>query len=138
MAWTHTTISPRKYLKSASPLTNMASAAVYSEAFDLDLSNNGYVWMGINVSVAGADVAATLKLQVSYDGTNYTNAITLSSDIDPHLTGDKMFYVDLTQYRTPWMRFVFNDGALAAGTTGRLTFLVIGQVPGSATDPYAS
>jgi hypothetical protein len=61
----------------------------------------------------------------------FTDVATLSADTNPHLTGDKLFFVDLTSFRAPYMRFVFNDGSLAAGTTGRFTFIVVGMIPGS-------
>jgi len=138
MAWVHSTLSPRKYLKSMSPETAMInSAAVYSEAFDYDMSDNGYMWVGINISTLGSAVVATLKLQTSYDGITYTNALTLVADCDPEVTGYKMYYVDLTAYTAPFMRFVFNDGAAATGASGRFYFIIIGKRAGAAaTDPY--
>jgi len=140
MAWTNATLSPRKYLQAtSSEITMTSGAAINSDPFDFDLSGNGYLWLGVKITTLGSDVATTLKLQTSYDGVTYTNALTLSSDLDPHLVGFKMFYVDLTSYTAPYMRMVFNDaGVTNPGATGKFIFYYISRILGTASDPYAS
>lgn len=73
-------------------------------------------------TVAFSDVAATLKLQGSLDGTNWVTLETLDSDVT-HTTGTLVYFPDLTTKEAPYYRFIFNDGSLAAGTAGRFKIL---------------
>lgn len=123
MAWTRTEQNNSYNLSITSAAVAMASAAVNSDVIDQDLSGTGCI-LGIQVTIAGSDVASNLILQCSPDGTNWITAATLSSDVDPHLTGYKLFLVDLTAISAPWFRLSFNNNALPAGTTGRIKFIV--------------
>ena len=90
---------------------------------NVDNINNKKIAMGMDVTVAYANVAATLKLQVSHNGTDFANYATLSSDTTPDVTGIKIFVVDLTDLYVPYYRLVFNDaGAVNVGTSGKSKF----------------
>lgn len=86
---------------------------------------NKKILVGINVTIAYADVAATLVVQTSGDGSNWaaTAAATASSDTTPNLTGVKWFTVDLTDIYAPYFRLAFNAGGVNCGTSGKLKFL---------------
>tara|TARA_Y100001973_G_C5133572_1_gene299092 strand:+ start:346 stop:759 length:414 start_codon:yes stop_codon:yes gene_type:complete len=85
-----------------------------------DKIENKKIIMGIDVKVAFSDVAATLTLQVSHNGTDWADAATLSSDTTPNVTGVKTFLVDLTNIYAPYFRLHFNPTGLSVGTSGTL------------------
>ena len=89
---------------------------------NVDNINDKKLVMGFDVTVAYANVAATLILQVSHNGTDFVDYTTLSSDTTPDVTGVKLFVVDTTNLFAPFYRLVFNKGELNAGTSGKGKF----------------
>ena len=87
-----------------------------------DKIENKKVVMGIDIKVAFSNVAALLKLQVSHNGTDWADAVTISSDTTPDVTGVKTFLVDLTNIYSPYFRLIFNDTGLSVGTSGTAQF----------------
>lgn len=85
---------------------------------------NKKIIMGIETTVAFADVAATLKIQASHNGTDWVDVVTLSADTEPNASPveAKPYFGDLSNIFSPFFRFIFNDGALSVGTSGRLKF----------------
>jgi len=99
---------------------------VFKSTTDLinDQINGKKIAMGVNVVVGFDDVAATLLLEGSHDGTNFHTVDTLSSDTTPNVTGVKSYLADLTDVKVPYLRMNFNGGTAAINTTGTLKFFV--------------
>lgn len=91
---------------------------------NVDNINNKKLIMGIDVKVAYANVAATLVLQASHNGTDWVDYATLSSDTTPDVTGVKLFVVDTTNLYAPYYRLHFNPTGLTVGTSGTLQFFL--------------
>ena len=77
----------------------------------------------INITTGGSDVACDMFMELSPDGTNFSDHgvagqdyITLSSDIDPTTTGYKVFIADLRTFRSPYYRIGINSAGLSIGT----------------------
>jgi hypothetical protein len=81
------------------------------------------VLVGINITVAFEDVAATLILQVSFDGTNWYDLSTLDSDTTPNVTGVQTFLADFSSTYAPYARLIFNEGGLDVGEAGTIKFM---------------
>ena len=81
------------------------------------------VLVGINITVAFEDVAATLILQVSFDGTNWYDLSTLDSDTTPNVTGVQTFLADFSSTYAPYARLIFNKGGLDVGEAGTIKFM---------------
>ena len=81
------------------------------------------VLLGINVTVAFADVNATVVVQVSGDGTNWVDHSTLDSDSTPNVTGVQWYLADFTSTYAPFVRLIFNAGGLTINTNGYISFL---------------
>lgn len=79
--------------------------------------------VGVNVTTAYTDVAATLIVEGSGDGVTWATVATASSDATPNVTGVKWYLVDLTSVYLPYYRLIFNKGALQVNTLGKLKFL---------------
>lgn len=98
-----------------------AATPTNTDAFTLTIGDQAPVVQLVK-TVAFADVAATLTLQGSLDGTNWTTLATLDSDV-VHTAGTLVYYPDLNGKEAPYYRFQFNGGSLAAGTAGRFKIL---------------
>ena len=81
------------------------------------------ILVGINITVAFEDVAATLILQVSFDGTNWYDLSTLDSDATPNVTGVQTFLADFSSTYAPYARLIFNKGGLDVGEAGTIKFM---------------
>lgn len=109
--------------------TNAATNYIYSNYFgkSASLPHNSFmgskIMVGINVTVAFSDVAATLIAQGSIDGTNWGLIDTLDTDTTPNVTGVQLYELDLTDWQVPYVRLIFNVGGLNVGTSGKLRFL---------------
>jgi len=79
--------------------------------------------VGINITVAFADVVAILVTQISYDGTNWTTLETLDADTTPNVTGVQSYVADFTTSKAPYARLLFNSSTLQVNTTGRIKFM---------------
>lgn len=120
-----------KYYAYGSTTADTATGAAYyvvSRAFGTSAgTRNNFMGTkficGIQVTVAFADVAATLILQTSLDGTNWVDSDTLSTDTTPNVTGTYVYLADLTSVYSPYARLIFNKGGLTINTTGKLKFL---------------
>ena len=91
-------------------------------ASNTDEIENKKIIMGMDVKVAFSNVAATLKVQASHNGTDWADVATLSSDTTPDVTGVKTFVADLTNVYAPYFRLHFNDSGLNVGTSGTTQF----------------
>lgn len=102
---------------------SIASTTINSTVHSIE---NKKIIMGIETTVAFADVAATLKVQASHNGTDWADVVTLSADTEPDASPVevKPYLADLTDVFSPFFRLVFNDpdGTLAIGTSGKLKF----------------
>lgn len=99
---------------------------VNSETIILDIGGQ-VVICGVEVTIAGAAVAANLVLQGSYNEVDWINVKTINADVDPEVTGVKQYVVDLRDTTCPYFRLRFNDGGAAVGTAGRFDFVVASQ-----------
>ena len=79
--------------------------------------------VGINVTTAFSDVASTLIVEGSTDGTNWCTLATASSDTTPNVTGVKLYLVDLSSIKAPYYRLNHNAGGLSLGILGKLKFI---------------
>lgn len=87
-----------------------------------DYIENKKVVMGIDIKTAYSNVVAPLKLQVSHNGTDFSDHSTLIADTTPDVAGVKTTIADLTSTYAPYYRLVFNDGGLSVGVTGTAQF----------------
>lgn len=79
--------------------------------------------IGINITIAFADVNATLVTQISYDGTNWVTLETLDADTTPNVTGVQSYVADFSTSKAPYARICFNAGNLQVNKTGRIKFM---------------
>jgi hypothetical protein len=106
-----------------------AAYTIASKAFSTsaDVVRNAFmgkkVIVGINITVAFADVSAALSLQISYDNTTWVTIATLDSDTTPNVTGVQLYLADFTSVYAPYARLLFNTGGDTINTTGRIKFL---------------
>ena len=111
-------------------LTNTANTLVtqpfgHQAADNLDTNNlcaNKKIIVGMDVSIAYADVVAILGVQISHDGTNWIAAATAIADTTPNVTGIKQALVDLSSIYAPFFRLAFNTSGLNCGTSGKASF----------------
>ena len=98
---------------------SLASEAI---ATNTNLLLGKKVVMGMEVIQAFSNVAATLTLEVSHNGTEFAEYATLTADTTPDVQESKIFVVDLQAIEVPYMRLHFNKGALSVGTAGTAKF----------------
>lgn len=129
MAWTGQTVETffARY-ETTSAITMTGATPTNSDVLGSSTHKLGGVpiLVGINIVSAGLDVVATLKLQYSFDNTNWFDHSTPIADTTPNVTGYKVASVDLTSWEAPYWRLRFNDGGLAVGTSGTFKFLLVG------------
>ena len=108
-----------------------STTAIYSRPLGQTVANGEVrnlfmgkkVLLGINITTAFLNVAATLITQISYDGTNWTTLETLSANTTPNVTGVYLYLANFTSVAAPYARLVFNSGALKIGNLGRVQFI---------------
>lgn len=110
----------------------LASPIIGSLSEPKNAFSNKKITVGLDVTVAFADVAATLIVEGSPDGTNWATVATASSDVDPHLTGVKIYLADLTGIFVPFYRLILNKGGLIVGTSGKAKFIYAIPAPAGA------
>ena len=127
--WTVTNTSNNKYayrildnndtLTSTTKTHKLVTPAIDSTS---KLSGNK-VLIIVHVTAGGDNVAADCFLEISADGTNFSqhegtgqDYLEVSSDIQPDATGQKVFMVDLTSYAVPYYRIGINSAGLDLGT----------------------
>jgi hypothetical protein len=83
----------------------------------------------INITTGGDDVACDMFMEISPDGTNFNDHgvtgqdyITISSDIEPNVTGYKVYLVDLRTFRAPCFRIGINSAGLDIAKEIRFQF----------------
>lgn len=102
---------------------------VYSRPFGTSASNvrNSFMGskmlVGINITTAFEDVAATLVLQISFDATNWYDLSTLDADATPNVTGVQTYLADFSSTYAPYARLIFNKGGLDVGKLGVIKFI---------------
>lgn len=116
--------------------TTPADTAYYVVSRNIGLKSatgdvrNGFmgskILVGIAIDTAFADVAATVTLEISGDGTNYYALATLDSDCTPNVTGVQWYLADFSSTYAPYARIKFNASGLVVcptGTTGYVHFV---------------
>ena len=102
---------------------NAATGDSVASANINDNLSGSKVQVQLNVDTAYADVAATLTVEASLDGTNWVSVATADADTDPNLTGYQVYNVDLTAVIAPYYRIHFNRlTAVNVGTSGKCQF----------------
>jgi hypothetical protein len=117
-----TKASVGKYVLLTSAEISTAATPVYTASFSAGIADQ-YLYVEAEKTVAFSDVAATVVLQGSFDGTSWFDLVTVSSDL-VHSVGKVVNYVDMRGKFAPNYRLAFNTGSLAAGTAGRITFRI--------------
>jgi hypothetical protein len=89
--------------------------------------SNTKFMVGINVNVAYTGGAATLVVQGSGDGINWTTVATASANLSSIITstGTTWYVVDLTNIFLPYYRIAFNAGGATVNRVGRMQMLYI-------------
>ena len=121
--WTSSTVNSQTVYTSADGEV-MSSAANSFVSGDITSNLAGKkILVDFEILVAYSDVAATLILEGSLDGTNWGTISTLDSDTEPNSTGRQVYVADLTDHSSiPKFRLHFNAGGLTVGTTGKCKF----------------
>lgn len=112
----------QKYTVLTTDSISSAATPTYSETFTGTIGGQTPL-INLVKTVAFSDVAATLVLQGSLDGTNWVDLHTIDSDV-VHTAGTIAYAPDLSVKTAPYYRFKFNGGSLAAGTSGRMYLVV--------------
>ena len=117
--WTSSTVNSQTLFTSA---TSQAASAVgasnslVSGNITSNLSGKK-VLISHTIATGYANVAATLTLEGSFDGTNFGTVATLDSDTEPDVAATEVYVVDLTSYTSiPYFRIHFNASGLNLGT----------------------
>jgi len=120
-----TTATPNGYTVKTSAETDAlvgTTDTVVSESID----DSSTTWsgkklvMGIDITVAYADVKASLVVQASHNGTDWVTIETLTTDTKPNVTGVTALLFDGSSYEAPYYRLHFNPTGLVVGTSGKL------------------
>jgi len=127
-AWTPTLTSNDKYVtvkqEENSALSSGSVTPVTPAINSLQKLSGNKVLIFLDINTGGADVVADLFLELSPDGTNWTQQnnllgtdyITVSTDINPNTEGVKVFMIDLTDWFSPYFRIGFNSAGNNLGT----------------------
>ena len=140
MAWTGTTVEDFfARFETTTAITMTGATPSNSDVLGgaTHLLGGKPILVGINIVSGGLDVLATLKLQYSFDNTNWYDQSTPIADTTPNVTGYKVAAVDLSAIHAPYWRLRFNDGGLAVGTSGTFKFLLVGMSDVSNTMAHA-
>jgi hypothetical protein len=117
-----TTTSIGKYVLLQTEEISSAATPVYTASFSVGMADQ-YLYVESEKRIAFSDVAATVVIQGSFNGTDWFDLATANSDL-VHTAGKVVNYVDMRGKFAPYYRVAFNTGSLAAGTAGRITFRV--------------
>ncbi len=115
------------YTVKTTPTTAALSAAtneLVSEniAANVDTIENKKIVMGVDIKTAYDNVAASLIVEVSHNGTDWATAVTIDLDVEEDTLGVKTYLVNLTDVFSPYFRLKFNGGKASVGTSGQLEF----------------
>ena len=100
------------------------SDALASRAISTTDFNGKSIMVGVEITGAFSDVAATCTVQLSSDGSSWTSTFaTAISDITPDGTGLKLGIVDFTSTEIPFFRILANANGLVWGNSGLLKFV---------------
>lgn len=78
--------------------------------------------VGINITVAGTNVACPLQFEYSLDGENWTGLTEIEANVDLAATGVFLASADFTLVSAPYWRLRLTPGA-DAGDVGRVIFM---------------
>lgn len=105
-----------------------SSKTISSTPFGVSLAKarniaNQKIFVGVEIDTAFANVNALLTVEISGDGSNWTNLDTLSTDTNPQTLGVTWYKLDMTDIHVPYVRLKFNTSGLKVTTAGYLKFL---------------
>ena len=126
--WTQTTVSAGKFATKQQSVSDVTTADNETNTFvtpEIDSSallNSNKIMVYLAVVGAGANVVADMFLEMSPDGSNWSNhALTGSdylevvNDIQPDVATTKVYMIDLTGYSVPYYRIGINSAGLTMG-----------------------
>ena len=117
--WTSSTVNSQTVYTSATSQAASsvgASNSLVSGNITSNLAGNK-ILISQTIATGYADVAATLTLEGSTDGTNWGTLVTLDSDTTPNVAQTDVYVVDLSSYTSiPYFRIHFNASGLNLGT----------------------
>ena len=115
--WTSSTVNSQTVYTSATSQAITSTNSLVSGNITSNLAGKK-ILISHTIATGYADVAATLTLEGSFDGTNFGNLVTLDSDTQPNDAGTEVYVADLTNYTSiPYFRIHFNAGAANLGST---------------------
>ncbi len=115
--WTSSTVNSQTLYTSATSQAVTSTNSLVSGNITSNLSGKK-VLISHTIATGYADVAATLTLEGSFDGTNWGTLVTLDSDTQPNVAATEVYVADLTDYTSiPYFRIHFNAGAANLGST---------------------
>jgi len=100
---------------------SLASKAITTTDF-----NGKKIMVGIEVVAGFDDVVSDVTVQLSADGTTWTDDFaTVTADSTPNDTGAKLGFVDFTSTEVPFFRIVANANGAAWNKAGTLKFMYV-------------
>ena len=115
--WTSSTVNSQTLYTSATSQAITTTNSLVSGNITSNLSGKK-ILISQTIATGYADVAATLTLEGSFDGTNWGSLVTLDADTQPNVVATEVYTVDLTTYTSiPYFRIHFNAGAENLGST---------------------
>ena len=117
--WTSSTVNSQTVYTSATSQDAAAVGASNSLVSGNITSNlaGKKILISHTIATGYADVAATITLEGSFDGTNWGSLVTLDSDTQPNVAAVETYVADLTNYTSiPYFRIHFNANGLNLGT----------------------
>ena len=115
--WTSSTVNSQTIYTSATSQAVTSTDRLVSGNITSDLAGSK-ILISHTIATGYANVAATLTLEGSCDGTNWGTLVTLDSDTEPDVAQTDVYLADLTSYTSiPYFRIHFNAGAANLGST---------------------
>ena len=124
--WTSSSVNNQTIYTSATSQTITTTNSLVSGNITSNLSGNK-ILISHTIATGYADVAATLTLEGSFDGTNWGSLVTLDADTQPNVAATEVYTVDLSTYTSiPYFRIHFNAGAANLGSTSATSIFKYG------------
>jgi len=115
--WTSSTVNSQTVYTSATSQAITSTDSLVSGNITSNLAGNK-ILISQTIATGYADVAATLTLEGSTDGTNWGTLVTLDADTTPNVAQTDVYVADLSSYTSiPYFRIHFNASALNLGST---------------------
>jgi len=115
--WTSSTVNSQTVFTSATSQAITSTNSLVSGNITSNLAGKK-ILISHTIATGYADVAATLVLEGSFDGTNFGTLVTLDSDTQPNVAATEVYVADLSSYTSiPYFRIHFNAGAADLGST---------------------